>query len=96
MKITIKGFLTLKEIMGSQAVVDVNLEVLTVEDLLYVLANKYGEDFKKMIFDPKTHTLNRDVRVLINGGHYSHLPEKLKTRLREGDEVFLFPAIAGG
>ena len=49
-----------------------------------------------MIFEPETHTLNRDVRVLINGRHYSHLPGKLNTWLHEGDEVFLFPPIAGG
>ena len=35
MKITVKGFLTLKKVMDSQAVIDVESDVITVDDLLY-------------------------------------------------------------
>ena len=96
MKITIKGFLTLNEVMDAQSVIDFERDVLTVDDLLHELSDRYGEDFKTMVFDSETNTLSRFVRILINGRHYSHLPEKLNTRLQDGDEVFLFPPIAGG
>ena len=96
MKITIRGFLTLRKVMDAQTVIDFEGDVLTINDLLHELSDKYGEDFRKIIFDPETHALSRHIRILINGRHYSHLPEKLDTQLLEGDEVSLFPPIAGG
>jgi MoaD family protein len=96
MKITIRGFLTLRKVMDPQATVDFEGDVLTIDDLLGELSDKYGEDFRKIIFDPKTHALSRHIRILINGRHYSHLPEKLNTQLLDGDEVSLFPPIVGG
>lgn len=96
MKITIRGFLTLRKVMEARAAIDFKGDVLTVDDLLHELSEKYGEDFRKMIFDPETNTPGRHIRILINGRHYSHLPEKLNTQLHEGDEVSLFPPIAGG
>jgi molybdopterin synthase sulfur carrier subunit len=96
MKITIRGFLTLRKVIDARAAIDFEGDVLTVDDLLHELSEKYGEDFRKMIFDPETNTPGRHIGILINGRHYSHLPEKLNTQLQEGDEVSLFPPIAGG
>lgn len=96
MKITIRGFLTLKKVMGPQCTIDFKRDILTVDDLLHELPNRYGEDFRRMIFDPDTHTPSRHIRILVNGRHFSHLPRKLNTQLHEGDEVCLFPPIAGG
>ena len=96
MRISIRGFLTFRKVMDAQAPFDFDGGSLTLDDLLQELSAMYGEDFRKMIFDPKTHELSRDIRILVNGRHYSHLPEKLNTQLHEGDEVSLFPPIAGG
>ena len=96
MRISIRGFLTLRNVMDAQAAFNFEEDILTVDDLLHELSARYGEDFRKMIFDPETHALSRHIRILVNGRHYSHLPEKLNTQLHEGDEVSLFPPIAGG
>ena len=96
MRINIRGFLTLRKVMDAQAAIDFEGDVLTVDDLLHELSDKYGEDFRKMIFDPETKALSRYIRILINGRHYSHLPGKLNTQLHDGDEISLFPPIAGG
>ena len=82
--------------MDAQSVFDYDGEHLTVDDLLDELCTRYGEDFRNMIFDPETNALSRHIRILINGRHYSHLPGKLNTQLHEGDEISLFPPIAGG
>lgn len=82
--------------MDTRVAIDFEKDVLTVDDLLYELSEKYGEDFRKMIFDPQTNAPGRNIRILINGRHHSHLPGKLSTQLQEGDEVSLFPPIAGG
>ena len=96
MRISIRGFLTLRRVMHARAVFDYGGDSLSVDGLLRELSLRYGEGFRKMIFEPDTHTLNRHIRILVNGRHYSHLPQKLNTPLQEGDEVCLFPPIAGG
>jgi MoaD family protein len=82
--------------MEAQAVFDYDGDSLTVDDLLYELSDRYGEDFRNMIFDPETSALSRHIRILVNGRHCSHLPGKLNTQLHDGDEISLFPPIAGG
>jgi molybdopterin synthase sulfur carrier subunit len=82
--------------MEAQAVFDYDGDSLTVDHLLYELSDRYGEDFRNMIFDPETNALSRYIRILVNGRHYTHLPGKLNTQLHDGDEISLFPPIAGG
>ena len=96
MKINIRGFLTFRNVMEAQAVFDYDGDSLTVDDLLYELSDRYGEDFRNMIFDPETNGLSRHIRILVNGRHYSQLPGKLNTQLHEGDDISLFPPLAGG
>jgi len=51
MRINVRGFLTLRSVMDAQAVFDYEGDSLTVDDLLRELSIRYGEDFRKMIFD---------------------------------------------
>ena len=96
MKIEVKGYLTLKKTMGGNAVFEMEIENATIKDVLKDLSEIFGRDFKDAIFDSKTDKLHRHVRVLVNGRHYIHLPNRLDTQLKAEDEVALFPAIAGG
>ena len=63
MRINVRGFLTLRSVMDAQAVFDYEGDSLTVDDLLRELSIRYGEDFRKMIFDPETHILSRHIRI---------------------------------
>ena len=96
MKVVVRGFLTLKKVMDAKASLEFEDENLTVDSLLQELSNRYGKKFEKMLFDPETHALSRHIRILVNGRHYTHLPDRLNTQLQEGDEVCLFPPVAGG
>jgi len=96
MKIKIRGFLTLKNVMDAEAVFYFEGDSLTIQGLIEELSAKYGDVFKNVIIDPKTNVLSQDIKILVNGRHTSHLPGKLKTELHEGDEISLFPPIAGG
>jgi MoaD family protein len=96
MKITIRSFLTLRDVMGDQSVLELEIGNLTLMELLYELADMFGDRFTQMVFDKAGKGLNQHIRILINGRHYSHISQKLNTRLQEGDEVALFPPIAGG
>jgi MoaD family protein len=69
---------------------------MTIEDLLQDLSLRFGPEFSAMVFEAETGIVSSNVKILINGRHYRNLPNKLKTRLASGDEVSLFPPIAGG
>jgi len=96
MKITIRSFLTLKDVMGDQSVLEFEIGDITLMELLDELSDKFGERFSRMVFDEAAKELNPHIRILINGRHYSHMPQKLNTRLQEGDDIAIFPPIMGG
>ena len=96
MKITIRSFLTLQEVMDDQSVLKLEIGNLTLMELLNELSDMFGERFSQMVFDESGKELNSHIRILINGRHYSHIPRKLNTLLQQGDEVALFPPVMGG
>jgi len=96
MKITIRSFLTLRDVMGDQSELELEIGSLTLIELLNELSYMFGDRFAQMVFDETGKGLNQHIRILINGRHYSHIPQKLNTRLQEGDDVSLFPPIVGG
>lgn len=96
MKITIRSFLTLREVMGDQSVLELEIGNLTLMELLNELSDMFGDRFSQMVFDESGKELNSHIRILINGRHYAHIPRKLNTRLQQGDEVALFPPVMGG
>jgi MoaD family protein len=96
MKITIRSFLTLRDVMGDQSVLELEIGNLTLMELLDKLSDVFGDRFSQMVFDESGKELNPQIRILINGRHYSHIPQKLNTPLQQGDEVALFPPVMGG
>jgi MoaD family protein len=96
MKITVKSFLTLRKAMDGQASLDIEAEKLTLRELLAKLCARFGENFRNMLFDPKEGQGSQNVKVLINGRRYTDLPDQMDNELKDGDEVCLFPPMAGG
>jgi len=96
MEITIRSFLTLREVMGDQSLLKLEIGNLTLMELLDELSDMFGDRFSQMVFDESGKVLDPHIRILINGRHYSHIPQKLNTPLQQGDEVALFPPVMGG
>jgi molybdopterin synthase sulfur carrier subunit len=96
MKIVVKSFLTFRQIMRGQARFEVEVDGITLRELLDQLCEEFGDDLKNQVFDPKTHKVSNMLKVLVNGRHYTTLPGKLETLLQDDDEVALFPPVAGG
>ena len=96
MKIRVKGYLKLKQAMGKEPELMMENGQWTIRRLLEELSDRFGKDFSRMIFDPDTGEVNGYVRVLVNGRHYSHMPDRLETPLTDGDDVAIFPPVAGG
>jgi MoaD family protein len=92
MRIRVKGYLTYSRLVGLR-----QLEVgksTTVRSLLEELKNELGTGFVWSYVDGQGK--KRHVSVLINGRHCSHLPAGLDTILADGDQVYIFPPVAGG
>ena len=96
MRIKVKGYLTLREVIGDQHLQFNQGETITIYNLLAKLSLKCGDEFEETVFDPETEGVSQYVAILINGCHYSHLPDRLDTELRDQDEVAIFPPTAGG
>ena len=66
----------------------------TVRELLDNLSAEFGDGFRKKLFDPKGE-LQGFVNIFVNNTDVRHLKE-LDTPLKDGDEVLILPAVAGG
>jgi sulfur-carrier protein len=95
MKVTIHTILTLKKIIGARQL-DVELnEGASVDDLLLLVRERWGEALSSHLFEPETGHLIPHVRIMVNGRQIEFL-KGVETPLCEGDEVLLLPLVAGG
>ena len=97
--ITVKvhTILTIKKILG-QGDVDFSLpEGSTIEDLLSLMAERWGE-LSSYLFEPEGKDLPphiRVIRIMVNGRDIAFLNGR-ETVLQEGDEVLVLPIVSGG
>lgn len=91
MRVKIRPFAGFRNILGKEANADLN-EGATVDDLLQLLCIEH-EGLRARLFGDDG--LKEDVNILVNGKNIESL-DGIKTKLREGDEVVLFPAAIGG
>jgi len=67
----------------------------SLRDLLSLLAQKYGEPFRKAVYEPKSVDLKPYYILSVNGLLLNQL-KGLETRLKNGDYVILMPVVTGG
>ncbi len=63
-----------------------------VSDLLTIMLEKYGGDFRKFVMDFESKRINSLVSISKNGKIVNNLEE----RIEEGDEIILFIHLSGG
>ena len=95
MRIQVKGYLTYRDLVGTRYV-EISAQSATLLDCLQVLADEIGEEFRAQVLDLESRGVQNHVALLLNGQHYRHLPEGLDTPVQEGDQLAIFPPIAGG
>ena len=91
--IMVQGYLTFKEPVGKRQVF--LPEGSNLRDLLASLRQDLGARFTEQAFN-EAGGLSEHTAVLLNGMHYRHLPDGLNTLLKDGDQVSIFPPLAGG
>ncbi len=96
MSITVRTYFTLSEAMNNQGEVVFESAPMTIREMLNRLGEMFGQDLTELIFEPDSRDVHSYLKVLVNGRHYSTLPDKLNTLLHHGDLVAVFPPIAGG
>ena len=83
--VRVKLFATLRDITGKREI-EVH-DVSSVKELLAYLYDEYGEEFKKEIEEKNM--------ILVNG-HNILDGDGYDTKLKEEDEVAIFPPVGGG
>jgi len=94
MKVKLRFFTRLREITNKR---EEEIEVkkdTAVEDLLKLLEEKYGLEFKDYIRN-KRGRLRENLQYLINGKNVGSL-QGFETKLKEGDIVAIIPPVGGG
>jgi molybdopterin synthase sulfur carrier subunit len=95
MKIQVKGYLSLREVIGDQRR-EIAAGAVTIRELIQQLALELGDGFAEMVADVVAGREQPRMAILVNGRHGSHLPAGLDTELQDGDEVAIFPPAMGG
>jgi molybdopterin synthase sulfur carrier subunit len=91
--VTVKFFAGFREAAGKE---QERVEgAADVGSLLEELVRRFGERMLVQLYEPGTKKLRGIVHVLVNGRSIDLL-EGLKTPLKEGDVVAIFPPVAGG
>jgi MoaD family protein len=71
-------------------------EGATLGDLLLMLAEKYGEPFRKAVYEPGGTDVKQSFIVTVNGYLLNQLESGVQTRLNHGDHVILMSIVSGG
>jgi molybdopterin synthase sulfur carrier subunit len=94
MKVTVKFFTTLREIVGKpQEQIELS-ETVTVSELLQQLGKRYGKDFVRYVYNEKG-VVKGHLHFLINGKSIT-TQQGLKTKLKENDILAILPPVGGG
>jgi len=94
--IKVRGYLTYRDLIGKREIEQPDDVQVTFIDFIRELAGELGSEHGRALFDKESGTVGPSVAVMLNGVHYNHLPDRLKTVLKDGDEIAVFPPGAGG
>lgn len=96
MKVKVEYVGHIKNIIGSTGEEEIEIaDGSSVADLLLTLSEKYGENFKKAIYERMGTDVKSNYIVTVNGYLLNQL-KGIETKLNDGDRVVLLPIVSGG
>jgi molybdopterin synthase sulfur carrier subunit len=85
-----------RNVIGSEREEEVEIsEGSSIADLLMMLSEKYGEPFKKAVYEKSGADVKSNYIITVNGYLLNQL-NGVKTKLKNGDQVILLPIVSGG
>ena len=96
MRIHVRFFTGLREITGkTEETLEFPEEVVSLNLVIEKLAERYGENFIKYVYEPETGKIRDFLQFLLNGRSIL-APNSLDTRISDGDVIVILPTIDGG
>ena len=98
MKVTVEYLGYIKQTLGITQAENIELKPgSTAHDLLVLLADKHGEQFRKAVYDPSEAAGGmKPYHILAVNGLMINLLSGLDTKLKDGDRVAVMPVVTGG
>jgi len=93
-RVKVKFFTTLREIVGKKEEQIEFSRSVTVEALMKQLLKKYGKEFEDYVYD-ELGNVRGHLQFLVNGNSVTAL-QGFKTKLRDGDQIAILPPVGGG
>ncbi len=91
-RVKIRAFALIREKLGWKER-ELEVKARTLEDLLKAVKTVNGKNLYELITDEGE--IKSNFLVLLNGKEVGYL-KGLKTRIKEGDAIFIFPPVSGG
>jgi molybdopterin synthase sulfur carrier subunit len=86
----------IKNILGNRREEEIEIkEGSSVADLLSTLSSRYGEPFKKAVYETGGSDVKPNFMATVNGYLLNQL-DGIRTKLKQGDDVILMPVVSGG
>ena len=95
MRVYVKYFAALREIVGKKEEIIEFDDDITVETLLFNLSKKYGNKFINYVFKSKTNLPRENLQFLIDGKSITAL-RGIKTKLYDNCKYVIIPPVGGG
>jgi sulfur-carrier protein len=96
MEIIVKGYLTFKQLIGEQRLTFQAGQPPSLRTVIETLLQNHGAELESLLINPNTGRLNPHTAVLVNGKHHTHIEAGMETLLQDGDQIAIFPPVAGG
>lgn len=94
MKVEVKFFTSLREITGKKVDQIQLQEAITLKELIKMLSEKYGKEFKEYIYDKNGET-QEFLSFLIKGKNINTM-HGFETKLKDQDVIAILPPVGGG
>ena len=96
MKIKVEFLGHVRNVIGSNREEEIEIsEGSSIADLLMMLSEKYGEPFKKAVYEKSGSDVKPNYIITVNGYLLNQL-NGVETKLKNGDQVILLPIVSGG
>ena len=86
----------IKNVMGNKKQEEMEIDDhSSIRDLLVLLSKKYGDPFRKAVYESGSSDLKANFMATVNGFLLNQL-QGVETKLKNGDRVTLMPVVSGG